>query len=318
MLALRSALSALTPAKSAPKISPDSLEGKWSFLPDEILPLLECCPLPQGLKALINEYVNHVFFGPQHWKMHWGATPVKLPTLEELRKRVAASGKPTQKPLETMSPEECANLVGELGVEEIPTPPKELRTMLNLPVRAKEGPIGYTCVVTYIPEYVRKEDKVMAVTFRTLALELGPKPKLGTKVQLVDAEYILKDLLTAKDSDGTQPSCYFVMERDVAPDTKGKKPSELMEQIKKQGDGNWEVPEARNFLAAVFSRCAWTGEFLFGDGDTVTYAYCNGKSQDGDGYTLVFGNFTAQGLQGKFDGGGDFDNGACGSRKLKA
>lgn len=256
-----------------------------------------CNRFPFAVATLIARYAMHrfddVIFGPEQWKTCWGATPVTLASIDALRKRVADSGRRPPKPLHEMSVEDCANFLGDRGKEELPQAPEDLYFCLNNPVRQGERLAALTCVVTYIPEYVRLKDKVVAVTCQSIALILGPKPKKGQAAKLVDSDKVLNQILSSKDAQETERSCYFVMELDVAPSTKGKKPADLMPQISKQGDGGWQLPEARPFLASVFARRVWKGTFLYGLAPSITFTYGQGKSRNG---CLAFGGFGDVGL----------------------
>lgn len=285
------------------------------FLPDEVRAVLcagKTSSLPRPLQELIVEYVNDVLFGPEHWGTFWGVTPVTLPSLQALRKRVTDSGQQTPKPIKEMSVEECANFIGELGKEEHPVPPQKLRDCLNRPVRPEGKLAGLSCAVTYIPSYVRKEGKVMAVTPRRLA-EFGLKPKRGHMATFTSASFAIDYVLKREDADSTKPPCYFVMELDLAPKTRGKKPIDAILEINRPEDRSWDVPEARNFIATVFSRRVWKGEVHLGS-DPLTFVY--GKERSRHGLPLIFA-FSQVGLDII---GSDFAaldrRGASGSRKF--
>lgn len=183
-----------------------------------------------------------IIFGPEQWKTHWGATPV------------TASGE-----------------------EEHPALPIELYRCLNNQVRPgeREKLAGLTCAVTYIPEYVRKDDKVMAVTSRTLAVDLAPKPLLGHPAGVFELRDKLKHVFNEKEADGTEPSGYFVMQLDIEPATQGKKGSEATQFVTQ---GGWTAPEIRNCLATVFSRRAWKGDLLYGT--TMMSTFCKRAGKD--------------------------------------
>lgn len=276
-------------------------EGYVPFLPDELIAHLSSGEMrfTVPVSRLIVQYVNDYFFGPEQWRSVWNAIPVTLPSIGELRKRVMQMGLELPRPLKQMNVEECANFVGELGQEEQPESTDELRQFLNRPLRPKEKRAGFTCSVTYIPAYIRQGNRVMAVTSRTLAIELGPRPTEGHYVaRLMNAHNALSRLLTRKDAYSTSRSCYFVMEQDCAPDTMRKHPVTAIAQIKKQKDGK-NVPEARNFLAAVFSRRAWQGEFQFG---RRPWTYTLAKGRNPDGFFILLGGFGRSGLQVRYCG----------------
>lgn len=206
---------------------------------------------PDTPATLIADYAmhrfDHIIFDHEQWKTHWDATPV------------TASGQ-----------------------EEHPTPPIELYRSLNNPVRAGEPLAGITCTVTYIPEYVRKNGSIMAVTSRTLATVLGPKPKQGGYARVFDFQHNLT-FLTSEEADGRETSCYFMMERNIATGTTNKRPSVATQMVTQ---GGWESPELRNFIAALFSRRVWKKEFLYGQ---KVYTFCKRKGQGND--SLVGGSF---------------------------
>lgn len=258
--------------------------------------------LPHGAVALIAGYAverfDDLIFGPEHWKTYYGAVPVTLPSIEILRDRalqvVRATGKETPRPIKEMSVAECANFIGELGQEERPKPPDSLFTCLNTPVHPQDKLVaGFTCAVTYIPQFVRQNGRVLAVTSRTLALELGQNLKRESAPKLAEPEFVLNRRLTEEDANATEASCYFVMELEPSPNTKGKKPSELIAEMIQQGKREWQQPEARNFIATVFSRCAWKGQFLYGR-EPWAFAYVKGKSLND--FFLAIGGFAASGL----------------------
>lgn len=313
----------LTAAQTASK-NLTGLEVNVSFFPDEQLIEFLSSPFlfPTAVATLVAQFATHhfdeVIFGPWHWKHFWGATPVTLPSLRDLHQRVHQVGKETPKALEEMRAEECANFLGELGKEDRPQPPQDLIECLNKSFRAGERAAKFLCAATYIPEFVRKDGKVMAVTARTLALEFGPKPKQGNTARLYgNPQQRIDEILKPEDADSTQTACYFVMELDVSPGTKGMSPAEAMAmaEILAQEIGKWKAPEPRNFLATVFSRRAWKGVFHFGN-EPWTGIYCHGNARGN--HPLIFGGFCAEGLYlGKCFDEGDEDRGAVSSRKFR-
>lgn len=258
--------------------------------------------LPASLVTLVARYAMERFedqiFGCKQWESVYGVIPVSLQPIESLRDRanqlVNGGAKKLQKSIEGMSPEECSNFVEDSGDEETPQLPEELYVCLNTPVRPGEKVAGLTCAVTYIPQYVRRDNKVMAVTTKTFSSELGPHTKTGAGAKLNNPEFIFDRLLKRRDADSTEPSHYFVMERGTHPQTMGTKPSELIARMAQQKD-SWKLPEPRNFIATVFSRCSWQGQFLFGR-KPVMHTYCLGTSQEGN--YLAFGDFEKSGLCG--------------------
>lgn len=269
---------------------------------------------------LIAKYAMERFedeiFGTDQWNAFYGVIPVSLPSLLELRglvkQHVKSTSKKLEKDLEKMSPEECANFLGIEGIEEHPVPSEKMYECLNTRVRPNDKRVaGVMCAVTFIPEYVRtKEGRVVAVTSRILALSLGPNPAKGQAVKLADPHHVFITVLTEEDADQTQPSCYFVMEKDVDPATRGKKPSDLIAQSKAQV---WKLPEPRNFKATVLSRCVANGQFLY---SPWTHTYSQKRSKDGS--YLGLGGF---GEVSRFVHiGGDYGDqaiGASGSRKFR-
>lgn len=259
-----------------------------AHLDDQVLSFLhEDLNIPHKAVTSVVDYMSQHFegaiFGPWHWKTFWDATPVTLPSIEMLRKRVADSGKQLPKSVDQMSAEECANFVGEQGTEDKPEIPEALQKCLSAPVRTGQQPAGMTCAVTYIPQYVRKEGKVLAVTARTFAVELAPNPKQGSPAEIYDVKSHLQ-LLTKEDADGTEVPCYFVMELAPDPTTKGMRVSPATDQILNQGDKGWRLPDARNFMAAVFSRVVWRGEILCQD----IYTHMNSRAYNLNQF-LAFG-----------------------------
>lgn len=266
---------------------------------------------PDSLVGIIAKYAMERFdegmFGPEQWKTFYGAIPITLPCIDSLRDRakliIQSTGKVPEKLLEEMSPDECANFVQELGKEENPQPSDDLYECLNTCVRPNDTRVaGLMCAVTYIPEYVRKGNKVIAVTSRTLALEFGPNPIRGQAAELNDRNPALNEKLKREDADGTQPSCYFVMEADVDPDTIDKKPSILIAQRQDQA---WKLPEPRNFMATVFSRRVSIGQFLYGQqvvyvqqpcAAIYTYSYIYTEKRSRGGHFLSLGGFNSHGL----------------------
>lgn len=249
--------------------------------------------LPRGVVVLIANYstkrFDEIIFGPDQWRIHWGAIPVTLPTIEILRSRalelVTSTGRQPSQPIHELSARECANFIGELGEEEHPEPPEELYKRLNRPVRAGEQLAGFTCAVTFIPQYVRRNNRIFSVTSRTLALVFGLNPAQGHRATLSNPHHVFSEVFTPKDADETEPSCYFMMEQEPARHTFGKPPSELIGEISQLGKG-WQLPEPRNLLATVFSRRVWKGELLYRQ---TTFTCCNGKSVS-DNF-LVMGDF---------------------------
>lgn len=276
-------------------------QGYIPFLPDEIASVV---PLPEALAVLVAEFASDVF-GSRQWRDCFGALPVTLPSLEDLRKRVVESGKKTAKPLEEMSREECANLVGELGQEEVPSPPQALHECLNHPVHAGDPLAGLTCAVTFIPEYIRKEGRVLAVTSRTLGFELSPNLRLN------NPDYVLTKVLTPKDAESTQPSCYFLLE--LTSKAKKQKAPDFSRQMKNWGNGDWELPEARNFIAALFCRYALRGELLHGY-SVPTYTFGQGLSRNGS--FMVFGRSYWGATSILIDLNNGRERGAAGSKKF--
>lgn len=246
--------------------------------------------LPSGLTSLVAKYAMERFdgqiFGPEQWKRKWGAMPVILPPVEKLRDQVnqliTSTGKQPEKNVEEMSADECANFLGLPGVEEHLEPSEEMYECLNRRVRPEDICVaGFTCVVTSIPQFVSKEGRILAVTARTLALEIGPNPEMdGRVVKLGDPNFVFDQVLFPEDATRNEPSCYFMMELDIAPNTRGKKPSILTKEICQQGDKGWQLPETRNFFAAVFSRRVWKGQFLYG-GDAIAFTYGLGNCRLG-------------------------------------
>lgn len=305
-----------------PAVPARSLEENLPFLPDErMIAFLTtkglCRPVAQLIAEYVTQRLNDFIFGPEHWKYYWDAIPVTLPHVEVLQRRIANSGKEPPKPVEQMSAEECANFLGELGEEDHPQLPKKLCELLDKPVRPNapgEKPAGFTCAVTYIPEFVRKDGRVMAVTFKTLTSELGPKPVRGNPAYLNKAPRFTPNLiLTQEHLDRTEPACFFVMELDLAPGTKGLSTFQALQRIKRQGDRKWDAPEARNFVATVFARRVWKGEY-FGGKERV-FAYGKGRSLYKD---YVYMAFSLDGLYLFHNyGWGNAKVGAIGSKKIK-
>lgn len=249
----------------------NSLEGYIPFLPDEIVALLANTghagsgPFPRGVAELIASYTNDILFGVEHWRAFWNAIPVSLPSIHDLRARathlVVDTGKNPPKPVEKMSAEECANFVGEQGKEENPEPPLELRAQLNAPVRQGEARAAFTCGVMFIPEFVRRDGRILAVNCRNLGLKLGPKPVQGKAAWLYRPADSLNKTLKEKDVETTQASCFFVMELKMAPGTQDMAIDEAREQLSL----GWAAPDVRNCMAMIFSLYAWKGVCLFGD-----------------------------------------------------
>lgn len=244
---------------------------------DEMVSVLTApnTPLPRPVATLVARYAmerfDNVFFGPEQWKAYYGVTPVNL-----------------------------------RGQEEHPTPSQALYDCLNSRMRPGEKLAGFTCAVTYIPGYVNKNHEVIPVTSRTLGLELGPHPIQGSATKFTDHNLALD----RHDADLVQDSCYFVMELEFAPNTNGKRPSDLIPQISQVGDERWEFPDARNFIATVFSRRVWKGQFLYGANSCPSIGvYIKEKQRDGRAMTL--GCFGINGL-------GLGDPGAHGSRNIGA
>lgn len=278
--------------------------------------------LPDGLVRLVAKYAMHRFdeqmFGPEFWKTYYGAIPVALPSIERLRDRVLqlviSTGRNTGVPINKMCVSECANFVGELGMEEHPEPPEELYTCLNTPVRPGEKVAGLSCAVTYIPQYVRKDNRVIPVTLRTLGSVLGPHPKQGHPATLNNSDITL-DQLSPDIVHMVEPSCFFVMELNFAPESELQSPPASITKISQQGDGMWAVPAVRNFVATIFSRRVWKGELQYGR-NPCKYTYCSDRSED-DYYVASGGFGDDEGLYIDLCFDMNHDNyGAAGSKKF--
>lgn len=272
-------------------------EGYIPRLPEEFLPYLTRSeqegsgPFPRQVALLVAAY-TYDFFGCEQWRSVWGAIPVSLPSLEEMRlralRRVIDTGERPPKLVEEMSVEECANFTQERGTEEHPEAPAELCALLNAPVRPGELPAALTCGIMFIPQYVRREGRILAVNPRNIALEIGPNPRNGyASVQLFTPEDRFNNLLKHEDTMATQPSCFFVMELRVAPDTRNR---EIDEARNRLGNG-WTEPEARNCMAMSFALRAWKGDCLFyeGNGPVPICSYTFLQERDRNGRPLLMG-----------------------------
>lgn len=222
--------------------------------------------LPRGIVSFIAQFAaerfDHEIFGPQLWRNCWGAIPVTLPPIDELRSRVngvaTSTGKQPRNQVEMMTAVECANFLGLPGEEEHPELSEEMHLFLNRRARPEDRLLSaFTCAVTYIPQYVRKGNKILAVNANTIALVLGQNPlvALSRTAQLTHSSLAsYNGKLSRKYSCETEPSCYFMMRQE----------------IDARLDEGWEIPEPRNFIATVFARYVWIGQYLFSNTHTLT------------------------------------------------
>lgn len=326
--------SVVRPIKSLEQASPAKASAVPS-LQERANAVRTNCPvrLPTRVALLVAKYAMERFegttFGTQLWMDHYNAIPVTLPPLDALRKRVRELAGPVPA-IDVMPAEACANFLAEVGEkvweQEYPLPPEELFECLNTPVRPEDPQVaGLTCAVTFIPEYIRQNGKIISVTSKVIGSLLhknNPSPAHSVHPKLNERFFqgsATAGPLSLDDVGKTEPSCYFVMELGLAPGTRYKGFHELMAQIGSQGDQGWKLPEFRNFLATVFSWHDRTKQFLFGQ-EPKTYAYCQNKSQEGEGVCLAFGDFGVDGLNFQMHSShfGNQTSGAVGSRKFQA